>query len=348
MSFGDLKPFKTAIFVVYRSITMQTDSWETYSLCQLLGIRYPIIMAPMFLVSNEHMLIAGTKCGIAAAIPALNYRSVEELRAGIKRMKAEASGPIGINLIVNASNFLMEDQLQVCCEEQVDFIITSLGSPKKVIEEAHKVGIKVLCDVTDAVYARKVAELGADAVIAVNNQAGGHAGNIDPKTLIAEIKAVCSIPVISAGGVGCFEDMKRIGEFGADGFSIGSVFIASEEADVSEDYKQACVDYGAKDIVLTTKLSGTPCTVIQTPYVKEIGTSQNWLERILNKNKRLKKWVKALTFYKGMKALKNAAFGATYKSVWCAGPSIEHVHEIRSVKEIIQSLTHGEKNDLTA
>lgn len=327
---------------------MQTDSWQSYPLCQLLGIRYPIIMAPMFLVSNEKMLIAGLKCGIAVAIPALNYRSVEELRAGIKRMKAEASGPVGINLIVNASNFLMEEQLRVCCEEQVDFIITSMGSPKKVIDEAHKVGAKVMCDVTDAIYASKVAELGADAVIAVNNQAGGHAGNRDPNMLIAEIKAVCSLPVISAGGVGCYEDMQRIGGFGADGFSIGSVFIASEEADVSEEYKQACVDYGAKDIVLTTKLSGTPCTVIQTPYVKEIGTTQNWLERILNKNKRLKKWVKALTFYRGMKALKNAAFGATYKSVWCAGPSIEHVHGIRPVKEIVQSLTHGEKNHRTA
>jgi nitronate monooxygenase len=327
---------------------MQTDSWQSYPLCQLLGIRYPIIMAPMFLVTNEKMLIAGSKCGIAVAIPALNYRSVEELRAGIKRMKAEASGPVGINLIVNASNFLMEEQLRVCCEEQVDFIITSMGSPKKVIDEAHKVGAKVMCDVTDAIYASKVAELGADAVIAVNNQAGGHAGNRDPNMLIAEIKAVCSLPVISAGGVGCYEDMQRIGGFGADGFSIGSVFIASEEADVSEEYKQACVDYGSKDIVLTTKLSGTPCTVIQTPYVKEIGTTQNWLERILNKNKRLKKWVKALTFYRGMKALKNAAFGATYKSVWCAGPSIEHVHGIRPVKEIVQSLIHGEKNHRTA
>lgn len=320
---------------------MQIKSWEAYPLCQLLGIQYPIIMAPMFLVSNEKMLMAATKNGIAAAIPALNYRTVDELRVGIKRMKAETSGPIGINLIVNASNFLMEDQLQAICEEQVDFIITSLGSPKKVIEQAHQVGIKVLCDVTDAVYAKKVADLGADAVIAVNNQAGGHAGNLDPKTLIASIKAVCSVPVISAGGVGCYADLQEMASYGADGFSIGSVFIASEEADVSQEYKQACVDYGAQDIVLTTKLSGTPCTVIQTPYVKQIGTEQNWIERVLNKNKRLKKWVKALTFYKGMKALKNAAFGATYKSVWCAGPSIEHVHAVRSVQEIIRSLTQG-------
>jgi nitronate monooxygenase len=237
----------------------------------------------------------------------------------------------------------MEEQLKVCCEEKVDFFITSLGSPAKVIEEAHKIGIKVFCDVTDVKYAQKVAELGADAVIAVNNQAGGHLGDLSPQALIQAIKAAVSIPVISAGGVGCKADLDVIASYGADGFSIGSIFIASEEADVSQEYKQACVDFGAKDIVTTTKLSGTPCTVIRTPYVKEIGTTQNWLERLLNKNKRIKKWVKAIVFYRGMQSLKKAAFGATYKTVWCAGPSIEHVHTIRPVAQIVNELLENGK-----
>src|SRR5690554_7173897 len=86
--------------------------------------------------------------------------------------------------------------------------------------------------------------------------------------------------------------MKAIKDLGADGFSIGSIFIATDESDVSEEYKQACVDYGKDDIVMTSKLSGTPCTVIKTPYVEKIGTEQNWLEIILNKNRRLKKWFK--------------------------------------------------------
>ena len=90
---------------------------------------------------------------------------------------------------------------------------------------------------------------------------------------------------------------------------------------------------------MSTKLSGTPCTVIKTPYVAKIGTSQNFLERLLNRNKRVKKWFKALTFYRGMKSLEKAAFSATYKTVWCAGPSIEHVKEIRNIKEIVTNLT---------
>jgi nitronate monooxygenase len=287
------------------------------------------------------MLISAGENGIAGAIPALNYRTVDELRVGIRKIRKAATGPFGVNLIVNASNFLMEEQLKTCCEEKVDFFITSLGSPAKVIDAAHKNGILVFCDVTDVNYAKKVADLGADGVIAVNNQAGGHLGELSPEELIRSIRAAVSIPVISAGGVGCREDMEQIAAYGADGFSIGSIFIASEESAVSEDYKKACVDFGKKDIVTTTKLSGTPCTVIRTPYVEEIGTSQTKLERFLNRHKRFKKWFKALVFYRGMKRLKKAAFGATYKTVWCAGPSIEHVHAIRPVSQIIKELVDG-------
>ena len=308
------------------------------ALCQLIGIEFPVIMAPMFLVSNEKMIIEAIKNGITGAIPALNYRSTNELREGIRRMKNAATGPIGINLIVNNSNFLYKEQLQICCEEKVDYIITSLGSPEHTIREAHKSGVKVFCDVTDVSYAKKVEALGADALIAVNKEAGGHAGNISYEKLIPELVAACKIPVISAGGVGTGQEIRKMINLGAAGVSMGSIFIATDEADVSTDYKQACVDYGAKDIVMTTKLSGTPCTVINTPYVQKVGTKQNWFERLLNKNKRLKKWVKALVFFRGMKSLQNSAFSSTYKTVWCAGPSIEHVSAIRPVSQIIKEL----------
>ena len=118
----------------------------------------------------------------------------------------------------------------------------------------------------------------------------------------------------------------------------GITVYCHHEAPVSEDYKQACVDYGAKDIVLTTKISGSPCTVINTPYVQKIGTQQNAFERILSKNKRLKKYVKMLTYSKGMKSVEKAAFSATYKTVWCAGPSIEYTKSIESVSTIIERL----------
>lgn len=311
------------------------------SLAEMLGIKYPIIMAPMFLVSNTAMVIAAGKAGISGSIPALNFKTIPELKAAISEMKQHSPAPFGINLIVNKSNFLYKEQLQVCCELKVDYIITSLGSPEETIASAHKAGVKVFCDVVDVAYAKKVEALGADAIIAVNNQAGGHAGPKPAKELIEELNAACKIPVISAGGVGNYKQYEQILSYGAAGLSIGSIFIASTECGVSQDYKEACVNYGAKDIVMTTKLSGTPCTIIKTPYVEKIGTEQNPLEKLLNKNKQLKKWFKAFTFYNGMKKLNQAAFGATYKTVWCAGPSIEEVKAIRSVAQIVEELVHG-------
>lgn len=306
------------------------------ALCDILGIELPIIMAPMFLVSNNEMLISASEAGIAGCIPALNYRTIEELEKGIKEIKAKAKGPIGVNIIVNKSNVLAQKQLYKCLDLGVDFFITSLGSPEEVIRESKKTGAKVFCDVIEETYAKKVEDMGADAIIAVNNGAGGHLGNIPASVLIPTLKQKCQIPVISAGGVGSGSGILSMLALGADGLSIGTPFIATRECKVSDDYKNACINYKAHDIVVTTKLSGSRCTVINTPYVQKIGTEQNVLESVLNKNKQLKKYAKMLTYYKGMKGLEKAAFGATYKSVWCAGTSLEFTTKISSVKEVVE------------
>ena len=313
----------------------------TTSITEILKIKYPIIQAPMFLVSNTAMVIEAMKGGIAGCIPALNYRTLDELRTSIIELKNEKAegGSFGYNLIVNKSNLKYKEQLRVICEEGCDFIITSLGSPEETIKQAHKAGIKVFCDVVDLKFAKKVEDLGADAAIAVNNEAGGHRGNLSPEDLTKLLRDNLSIPVISAGGVGCKADIDAMLSYGADGVSVGSPFIASLEAGVTQEYKQACVDYGAADIVMTERISGTPCTVINTPYVQKIGTNQTWLESILNKNRKLKKWVKMIRFSIGMNATKNAATKATYKTIWVAGPSIEHTTEILSTKAIIEKLT---------
>jgi nitronate monooxygenase len=311
------------------------------TLISLLQIKKPLIMAPMFLVSNTKMVIEGMKAGVAGCIPALNYRTLEDLRASIielREAKVEG-GSFGYNLIVNKSNIKYKDQLAVLCEEKVDFIITSLGSPEETINAAHKVGIKVFCDVTDLAFAKKVESLGADALIAVNNQAGGHRGLLSPEELIKELNSNTSLPIISAGGVGTKLELETMLGYGAVGVSVGSPFIASFESGVSQEYKQACVDYGAKDIVLTEKISGTPCTVINTPYVQKVGTNQTWLEKTLNKNKSLKKWVKMIRYMMGSNAVTKAATQVTYKTVWVAGPTIENSTEITSVANIVKKLT---------
>ncbi|MBQ0769987.1 MAG: nitronate monooxygenase [Bizionia sp.] len=311
-------------------------------LTQLLNIKYPIIQAPMFLVSNVAMVTEAMKAGIAGCIPALNYRTLEELKIAAQELKAAKveGGSYGFNLIVNKSNLKYKEQLRVLCEVGCDFIITSLGSPEETINAAHKVGIKVFCDVTDLRFGEKVQQLGADAAIAVNNEAGGHRGGLSPEDLTRLLSDTLTIPVISAGGVGRKADIDTMLSYGAEGVSVGSPFIASVEAGVTDDYKQACVDYGAKDIVMTQRISGTPCTVINTPYVQKIGTKESWLESVLNRHKKLKKWVKMIRFGIGMRATEKAATQATYKTVWVAGPSIEHTKAILPVKDIIFKLTN--------
>ena len=308
------------------------------TLDQILGIRYPVIVAPMFLVSNSKMIIAALENGVSAAFPALNYRTDAELRATIAEIKSRSDKPFGVNLIVNRSNPKYKSQLKTLVDMKVDYIITSLGNPREVIERCRPRGIKVFCDVVDLKYAQKVQELGADAVIAVNARAGGHAGNLEPCELICLLKDNCEIPIISAGGVGRGQDLHRMMACGAAGVSIGTLFIACEESDISADYKQAMIRYGEKDIVRTTKLSGSALTVINTPYVQQLGTKANFLEWLLNNNKPLKKYIKMLIALRGMKAVEKAAFSATYKTVWCAGPAIEYVREVLPMKDILRNL----------
>ena len=141
----------------------------------------------------------------------------------------------------------------------------------------------------------------------------------------------------TAGGEDKFESFREQCQIDRDMYA-KKINESMQGLAILKGYKEAVVQYGAKDIVMTTKLSGTPCTVINTPYMQKIGTEQNWLEAFLNKNRNFKKLAKMLTFYRGMKSLEKAAFGATYKTVWCAGPSIEYVKSIEPVKAIVARL----------
>ena len=128
------------------------------NLQQILNIKHPIIMAPMFLVSNTSMVIEGMKMGVAGCIPALNYRTIDDLVSAIQELKdaKTENGAFGFNLIVNKSNPKYLAQLDAICEHGADFIITSLGNPKETIQKAHAHNMKVFCDVTNLEHAKKV------------------------------------------------------------------------------------------------------------------------------------------------------------------------------------------------
>jgi nitronate monooxygenase len=312
------------------------------SLNELLEIEFPIIMAPMFLVSNESMMKSAIESGIAASFPSLNYRKEGELEAllqSLNNCKKNNSGTYGVNLIVQKSNPLYEKHLKICVEAKVPFYITSLGNPKQVIEAAHSYGAKVFCDVTNIEHATKVNDLNCDGFIAVGQGAGGHAGPYPLSILVASLKKhFPNKPIIAAGGIANGAGILSMLSLGAAGVSIGTRFIASKEAGVNDEYKNSIVDSKMEDIVLSEKLSGTPCTIINTPYAKKIGYKLNFFERLLSTNKTTKKYFKMLFQLKGMGRLEKSIKPGNYNNLWCAGQSVELIDDIIPVKEIISHL----------
>lgn len=307
------------------------------------NLKIPIVMAPMFLVSNLPMLIAAIDAGILGVFPTLNYRNDGELESVLNSLNEHKSksmlGNYGVNLIVQKTNVMFEKHLTICVNAKVPFYITSLGSPARVIEEAHKYGAKVYCDVTNLQHAKKCYDLGCDGFIAVGQGAGGHAGPNPLQVLVPSLThAFPDKPVIAAGGIANGEGLLSAMALGACAASVGTRFIASKEAGVSDEYKNGIVNSEMDDIVLTEKISGTPCTIINTPYAKKIGYSQNWFEKLLSKNKRTKKYFKMLVQWRGMKSLSKSILPGSYEKLWCAGKSVSLIHDIKPINIIVDEM----------
>ncbi len=308
----------------------------TNEFTQLMKCDYPIIAAPMFLVSNEDMVVESSEAGAIGAVPSLNFRPAEEFAKALKRIRERTKKPICVNIIVNKSNPRQAPDIKASLDHGVDLFITSLGNPKDVIKEAHKNGAKVFCDVTNLEHGKKVQDLGADGVIAVGSGAGGHAGPISPLVLIPWLKSELTIPIAAAGGIASGRQMAAALALGASAVSVGTRFIACTEAKIDQNYKKAVVDSTPEDIVLTSKVSGTPAAVINTPYVKKMGTELPWLVKKLKDNKYSKQYITPLIHLAGMKTLEKAATKSSWKEVWSAGQSVGLVHDIKPCREIIE------------
>ena len=305
---------------------------------KLMGCKYPIIAGPMFLVSDANLVSSVSEAGGLGAMPSLNWRKSEEFEAAVKDVKSRTKNPYGVNIIVNKANVRQGPDLEICVQEKVPLLITSLGNPKEVIEKMHKVGGKVFCDVTTLEYAKKVESLGADGVIAVSAGAGGHAGPISPLVLIPYLQKNLSIPVVAAGGIATGNQMAACLMLGASAVQIGTRFIASKESKVDDGYKNAILKAEPEDIVLTYKMSGTPAAVIRTPYVDKMGLTLNPIETFLHKNPNTKKYMKLLRSYFGAKMLEVAAKNPTWKEFWSAGQGVAFIEELLSCREIIENL----------
>ncbi|HEX5003024.1 MAG TPA: nitronate monooxygenase [Bacteroidia bacterium] len=302
-------------------------------------VAFPIIMAPMFLISNEAMMMAAMRSGILGVFPSLNFRKTGELENILSHLcsfhNQKPAGSYGVNLIVQKTNVLYEKHLDICIKHKVPFYITSLGNPAKVINEAHKYGGKVYCDVTNMEHAEKCASLGCDGFIAVGHGAGGHAGPYALQVLIPSlVKKFPHIPVIAAGAIAHGSALISMLALGASGVSVGTRYIASVESPVSPSYKEAVIKAGMADIVATEKLSGTPCNIIDTPFARSIGYKQNWIEKSLSSSPKTRKYFKTLVQLRGMRRLELSVKPGNYSNLWSAGQSAELVTDILSCADL--------------
>jgi len=230
-------------------------------------LRIPVIGAPLFIVSNPDLVIAQCTSGVIGSFPALNARPPEMLEQWLIRIRDELSAwdkahperpsaPYAVNQIVHKSNDRLEHDLAMCVKYRVPLVITSLGARPELNQAIHSYGGLVMHDVIDQFFARKAVEKGADGLILVASGAGGHAGRQSPFALMSETRQWFDGPVALSGAIASGAGVLAAEAMGADFAYIGSGFIATREAQASEDYKQAIVEGTAKDIVYTNLFTG--------------------------------------------------------------------------------------------
>src|SRR3954449_6681778 len=233
----------------------------------LQGLRIPVIGSPMFIVSTPKLVIAQCTSGIVGSFPTLNARPAElldewvheitEALANWNRDHPERpAAPYAVNQIVHRSNDRFEHDMQVCAKWKVPIVITSLGARTELNDAVHSWGGITLHDIIDDRFARKAIEKGADGIIAVAAGAGGHAGRWSPFALLQEIRLWFDGPLILSGAIANGGTVLAAVAAGADLAYVGSPFIATDEANAPDDYKQAIVDSGAADIVYTDLFTG--------------------------------------------------------------------------------------------
>ena len=233
----------------------------------LQNLRIPVVGAPLFIISNPDLVIAQCKAGVVGSFPSLNARPAAELEVWLKRITEELdaynqanpdrpAAPFAVNQIVHGSNDRLQHDLELCVKYKAPIVITSLGAKEFVNEAVHSYGGIVLHDIINNRFARKAIEKGADGLIAVAAGAGGHAGATSPFALVQEIREWFDGPLLLSGSIATGDAVLAAQAMGADLAYIGSAFIATDEANAEQAYKQAIVDNASADIVYSNLFTG--------------------------------------------------------------------------------------------
>ena len=298
------------------------------------NLRVPVVGSPLFLVSGPELVIAQCKAGIIGSFPALNARPAEVLDEWLTRINTELEeykaanpdavvAPYAVNQICHASNDRLMVDMETCVKHKVPIIITSLRPPAEIVEAAHSYGGVVYHDVINVKHARKAAEEGVDGLILVCAGAGGHAGALSPFALLREVKEWFDGTILLSGAIGDGFCVASALAMGADLAYMGTRFIATEEANADQSYKDMLIQSAADDIVYSSLFTGVMGNYLK-PSIAAAGLDPNNLPEA-DKSK--------MNFGSGGNMKTKA-----WKDIWGSGQGIGGIQYVEPVEAVVSRL----------
>jgi nitronate monooxygenase len=289
------------------------------------GLKLPVIVAPMFLISGPDLVIAAGKAGLIGAFPAPNARHIEDLAAWLPRIEGELAaagrpGQWAINIIVHPTYDRFDAELDLVAQYKPKLVITALGGPKRALDRVHAFGGKVFTDVISAVQAKKAVDAGADGLVLVSAGAGGHTGAFSPFAFVDEVRRFWDGPIVLGGAISNARTLRAALTLGADFGYMGTRFISATESLVTDDYRQMLIRAGMADIVTTAAISGV---------------KGNWLRESLERS--------GFDFSRIDTAAKVdfsniQGDNKAWKNIWGAGQGVGNVTAIQTTAQIVDEL----------
>ncbi|MEW2920455.1 nitronate monooxygenase [Muricauda sp. ANG21] len=291
----------------------------------------PAIAAPMFLISGPKLVVECCKNGIVGTFPALNQRTSEGFEEWLIQIKTELqqfeketgkkAAPFGVNLIVHPTNPRLEADVKLCIKHKVPLVITSLGAVSMVVDAIHSYGGLVFHDIIKKRHAEKAAEAGVDGLILVSAGAGGHAGNINPMSLVTEVKKIFNKTIILSGCISTGRDIASAMQMGADLAYMGTRFINTEESKATDEYRKMIIEAGANDVVYTAAISGVHANFLAAS-LNAAGISEEDLKKDhkIDFGKELDTEAKA------------------WKTIWSAGQGVTAIDNVLPISTLVAQL----------
>lgn len=305
-------------------------NWEN-RVTELLGITYPIVQGGLAHLAYAELAAAVSNAGCLGQITAMSLPSPEALRTEIKKVKATTDRPFGVNFAIGQYPKPYEDMVEIAIEEDVPVISVTGGNPAGVIELVKNSPIKTLVLVAAARQAIKAEKLGADAVMVVGQEGGGHIGRSDLGTSVLTPYVVdeVSIPVISSGGIVDGRGLMASLAYGAEGIEMGTRFIATKECiHAHAAYKQAIVEADEQSTVVIKQSIGAPARALKN----------GWTDLILQIEQKNEGYESIKELVSGKTNKRFIHDGEVDKGFGWAGQGAARIKEIVSVEECIQDV----------